>query len=362
MEEERGSHAHDDPVSALVTLAFAVAACVRDGTADHVGEVGGPTSQGVDQTQPLWTIRAPLPLATRGLASAQHLGRIYVFGGVASSDVPDPMSLDYKPGAFAHAFAYDPASDTWAPRQPMPIGLSNLAAHAIGERIYVFGGYSGTDGFNPAVLAYNPATDTWSQRSSRPAYNYIFMSASVGGRVFVIGGQGTIDNGPWLSGKPWIYENRVDIYDPETNRWSAGAPAPARIAGGAACAAGDRIYVFGEFLEGGGGAFAYAYDVEADAWSMRTPSAMPRNGQACVEINGEFHVLGGRSDSLRRGAIDTIGIYSPQSDTWRSGGTMPVARFWLAASLWKSQLFVLGGVRGIDDAIVDSVDMLDVGH
>jgi len=346
--------------SPLISLAFAVAACVRGGTADHVEQVGQPTSQAANGTRPVWTARSPLPLATRGLASAQQGGKIYVFGGVAPSDGPDPMRLEYKAGAFAHAFAYNPASDTWAPKQPMPIGLSNLAAHAIGERIYVFGGYSGRDGFNPAVLAYDPASDSWSLRSSRPAYSYIFMSALSRGKVFIIGGQGTIDNGPWVSGKPWVYENRVDIYDPGTDSWTAGAPAPAQIAGGAACAADDRIYVFGEFLQGDAGAFAYAYDAKADVWSSRTPSSLPRNGQACVEINGEFYLLGGRSDSLRRSALDTIEIYSPQSDTWRTAGTMPVARFWFTASLMESQLFVLGGVRGVDDTIVDSVDMLDV--
>jgi N-acetylneuraminic acid mutarotase len=241
----------------------------------------------------------------------------------------------------------------------MPVGLYNLAAHTIGDRIYIIGGY-GRNAFTPVVLAYDPASDTWSERSPRPAYNYIFMSAAAGGRVFVVGGQGTIDNGPWASGKPWITESRVDIYDPETDRWSTGRAAPAPIAAGVACADATRVYVFGESLDGTTGDFAYAYDIATDAWAQITHPAIPRNGQACVAHGGEFYIVGGRSAALRTESVDRVEIYSPLSDRWRDGIAMAAPRYWSAATSTQSGLLVFGGVTGTDEKTVDLVDMLEL--
>jgi N-acetylneuraminic acid mutarotase len=266
----------------------------------------------------------------------------------------------YPAGAFSRVYAYDPIADTWTTKSPMPIGLYYLTAHAVGDRIYVIGGYD-QHGFNPAVLAYDPASDSWSSRSSRPAYSYVFMSTVAGGRIFVIGGQGTIDNGPWASGKPWVYENRVDIYDPVTDTWSAGSPAPVPLAEGVACAAGDRVYVFGKAVGSEPGSFAYAYDIVARDWSKVTPPGLPRRGHACVEVNGDFYLLGGNSDAVPADGLEKVEIYSPQADAWRKGDAMPSARYWIAASSVGRDLFAFGGV-GTDGKVVDTVEMLDLSH
>jgi N-acetylneuraminic acid mutarotase len=115
--------------------------------------------QDVEEYDPLtdtWTPKAlmPTPRFLPAAVQAQN-GRIYVVGGQFET----PIHLIYNT-----VEEYDPVTDTWQSRTPLPFGgLAGLAAvSASNGRIYVFGGY----GFNEyywtnSVFEYNPANDTW---------------------------------------------------------------------------------------------------------------------------------------------------------------------------------------------------------
>jgi len=78
-----------------------------------------------------WTSRHPMPVAQGGLAAASHAGRLYVFGG--EQWVPDRK-------VFAEAWMYDPANDRWSALPPLPTPRHGLGAATVGDRIHVFGG------------------------------------------------------------------------------------------------------------------------------------------------------------------------------------------------------------------------------
>src|SRR6266508_4177754 len=81
-----------------------------------------------DPTSKAWAVRAPLPTARSGIAAAALGGRIYVFGGEASS------------GTFDENDAYDRHTDTWQTLEPMPTARHGLGAAVVGDTIYVIGG------------------------------------------------------------------------------------------------------------------------------------------------------------------------------------------------------------------------------
>jgi N-acetylneuraminic acid mutarotase len=98
-----------------------------------------------------WVEKARMPHATMGAAGARLLGEFYVLGGDDSNNR-------------AHDFvqAYDPATDTWALRTPLPTWRSGLAASNYvnlngQQRIVAIGGYGGlgprwlksNDGYTP---------------------------------------------------------------------------------------------------------------------------------------------------------------------------------------------------------------------
>ena len=106
-----------------------------------------------------WSLKAPLPVARNEVAAVALNDRIYVFGGSYPGQKYD----------VADNGEYDPAADRWRARAPMPHGLNHVGAAALDGRIYVLGGFTGSNhkGVNDGAFAYDPAADTW--RAPNPA-------------------------------------------------------------------------------------------------------------------------------------------------------------------------------------------------
>lgn len=82
---------------------------------------------------------------------------------------------------------YDPATDAWRRRSPLPTARSGIAAAVAGGRIYVFGG-EGAEGTFVENEAYDPATDTWQAAPPMPTARHGLGAAAVGGTIYVTAG------------------------------------------------------------------------------------------------------------------------------------------------------------------------------
>lgn len=69
-----------------------------------------------------------MPTARSGIAAAVLAGKIFVFGGEATT------------GTFDEAEAYDPKTDTWTPWASMPTARHGLGATTVSGRIFVVSG------------------------------------------------------------------------------------------------------------------------------------------------------------------------------------------------------------------------------
>src|SRR5207249_1739347 len=123
---------------------------------------------------------------------------------------------------------YDPITDTWTVKTPMPNPRSAGAAVLNGE-LYTVGG----DGFG-TVEAYDPATDSWSSKAPLPGNGNTIYNPGVAvlnGNLYVVGG---FNNG-----------TTVEVYDPTSNQWSYG-PSMLSARGDLAVAAlSDRLFAVG---------------------------------------------------------------------------------------------------------------------
>lgn len=190
-----------------------------------------------------WSTVAPMPIARSNIAAATGKdGRIYVFGGSGDLDSSSPGAT------FTAVESYDPASNTWRRAAPMPTPRYDIAA-ATGKdgRIYVLGGTSGTVGDGAAlalntVEAYDPATNTWSARAPMPTARYGLAAVSgPDGRIYAIGGCCTAGG---------AYVSTVEAYDPTSNTWTTAAPLPISLLYlAAATASNGRIYALGGINE-----------------------------------------------------------------------------------------------------------------
>jgi N-acetylneuraminic acid mutarotase len=83
--------------------------------------------------------------------------------------------------------AYDPTTDRWEQRAPMPTARSGIAAAVLGGRMFVFGGEAPAGTFNQ-VEAYDARSNGWSSHARMPTARHGLGAGAVAGRIYVISG------------------------------------------------------------------------------------------------------------------------------------------------------------------------------
>jgi N-acetylneuraminic acid mutarotase len=178
-----------------------------------------------DPATDTWEARAPLPTSRGALGLAVVGGRIYAVGG-AREQLGGPVT-----GAVE---VYDPATDTWEERAPLPTPREHLAVASGESLVYAVGGRAnGDEGdqFAGAVEAYDPSSDTWEARPPLPTPRGGFAGVVAAGQVVVLGGE-----------RGTTTFDAVEAYDPESQAWTELPPMPTARHGVAVTAIRDTVY------------------------------------------------------------------------------------------------------------------------
>lgn len=126
--------------------------------------VSAPSAQ-LESDRGAWRTAAPALTRRTEVAAGALSDKIYVVGGFAQPRLGNVMQLAITPALEV----YDPSTDRWTSKAPMPVGLHHAGLGVTGGRLYVMGGYrrSGLSGWQPVatVYAYDPARDTWAERA-----------------------------------------------------------------------------------------------------------------------------------------------------------------------------------------------------
>ena len=113
---------------------------------------------------PVWKSLAPMPTARAGFAIAATSEKIYVIGGAVLNDCTTVSTVE----------AYNPSLDLWdTGLAPLPPPARwRPSGGALGNIIYVVGGASTENGCAGEALAtvqaYDPATNSWSDKPPMP--------------------------------------------------------------------------------------------------------------------------------------------------------------------------------------------------
>jgi N-acetylneuraminic acid mutarotase len=270
-----------------------------------------------------WRVRANLPIPVQNSAMTALNGALYLVGGDSVNDYDDwPVS---------GLVSYDPGSDTWTPRAPMPDARSNLGAAVVGGKLYAMGGSD-----NAALhdlWMYDPALDAWTAKASVPTSRSYLAVAALDGLIYAAGGVTT-------DGEP---SGTVEVYDPATDQWSQAAPLITPRFGFALVAANGKLYAMG------GAALSPSLDVDefdpaTNSWRSR--AAMPEASAeiAAAFVGGRIIVLGG--SGLYGNGVDALvrcRAYDPTVDSWQSCPPMHFARRGASAATLNGALYVAGG-------------------
>lgn len=234
-------------------------------------------------------------------------------------------------------------NSTWTLGEEMPTNRTEITASVIGDKIYVIGGADyNSDGAVNIVEIYDPNTDQWTNGAPLPYPLDHAPSVAHNGKIYVIGG--------FLEDK--VPTNKLWIYDSTSDTWTEGAPLSASRAALVAEIINGTIYAIG-----GVNATHHpvttneAYNIENNSWSFREPLSKPKHHAASAVIGDSMYVLGGRllgngepseiNESLTN--MDDNSRYDPQSDTWVELEPMPIRRSGFAAESFDGKIYVFGG-------------------
>lgn len=256
----------------------------RNPSSTAAGCSGGLSKvQAYDATANRWSTKAPFPAPIQLTNGAGVIdGKIYMTGGCTGFK-------NYS----GWTWMYDPNSNTWTQKRPMPVDTYNGVSGVIQGKLYVLSSCDGQEdcgNFSNFFFGrYDPATDAWTQLPLPPSKSdrQSGAAAVIGGKFYVAAGES--------------FTRAVEVYDPATNQWSTGASMGSRRERVAAAAVGGKLYVIAGVrvaIDEEGGvtstpvATTSVYDPVTDSWKNVLPA--PRSGPGLaggrVVVNGQARV------------------------------------------------------------------------
>jgi N-acetylneuraminic acid mutarotase len=291
------------------------------------GNTGAPRGlvQEYDPATDTWASKKPMPIPTHHAAIAEYQGKIYVMGGAIQRAASGPNQFPTN-----NAWEYDPTEDSWKALPPMPTSRMAAVAAEAGGKIYVIGGASVHPGHSIVSLSadvphrsldtnemYDPATNQWETRSPMPTARNHAAAGVVGGKIYVIGGR--------LGAVSLLLGSNTDVvehYDPVTDRWgTAGLRMPIARSGMGWATYQDRIYIAGgEILDAH--MFAAiraveAYDPATNQWALLPTMPTARHGVNVAVVKDRLYVIGGH---LQGGFLGGEGANSNANDVFEFAG------------------------------------------
>jgi hypothetical protein len=252
------------------------------------------TNEEYDPETDTWTTKASMPTPRDYFAIAGYQNKIYCIGGAIGFTV-DEWGLFHSYVASGVNEVYDTVTNTWETKTPMPVVGMKIQAHVINGKIYVMG--------VAFTYVYDPENDSWTSRTRMPASP---PPSSGSYPVSVVVDDKIVVSGEFSTGSS-SSEQKILIYDTETDSWSEGKSGPTVVVGGAAGAttganALQRVYIFGSAY----GQYPVVpatnqvYDPMADAWSTATAMPALRRDFGVVVVDEVLYVIGGYSYTTDR--------------------------------------------------------------
>jgi subtilisin family serine protease/N-acetylneuraminic acid mutarotase len=249
-------------------------------------------------SQAPWQAIGDYPVRVTDNVAATLGGQVYSVGGFS----PDLGPLD-------DLFIYDPGAGTWRRGRDMDDLHQKPAAAAVGDKLYVVGGFDDYVWSNRnakrGMEIYDPATDTWTGGPDAPYGSAAAGIAVLDGKLYLVGGCGD------------SHCNQVtDVarFDPATNAWQSLAEYP-EPAAWLSCAGDDlrkKVYCAGGVFSDGLTS-AYAYDPAQNTWTPIASLPIPLWGSAYATANGQLAISGGVTGGQ---ATNEGFVYDPFADAW----------------------------------------------
>ena len=187
----------------------------------------------------------------------------------------------------------------------------------------------------------------WTKVASSPIWRCESQKGIVGEKMYVFGGFVEGMTGP---------VTRSDVYDPAANTWTQIADLPTRLTHGATAVDGTKIYIAGGWEGWGvlgqqdyGTRKVWIYDTVTNTYAEGPSLPEPRGAGVMVKLDRTLHFMGGtdpqRNDRTEHWTLDL----DDQAAGWKTSIPVPVGRNHVSAAVVDGHIFFIGGQTGADD-------------
>jgi len=210
------------------------------------GEGGTQNAWEWDPVADTWKALAQMDRKRCSAVAEQVDGKIYLIGGL------EPMENGKGTRVTGLNQMYDPATNTWANRSPMPTSRNHAHAGAVNGKIYVLGGRLGAGNIPvttniDTVEEYDPVANLWGPVKER------MPQVRSGGGWAVCNGKIYLGGGEWITREFYAALKALDAYDPATNTWEVLTPLPGAVHGNAMGCIGNKLHTVSGKMRAGGG-------------------------------------------------------------------------------------------------------------
>lgn len=273
------------------TARIGLGVAVVDGKIYAIGGYNGRilgTNEMYDPENDTWTAKASMPTPRTSFGIAVYQNKIYTIGGINATG--DTSSSKYT----GVNEVYDPLTDKWETKEPMPTPRSSLDANVVDDKIYLIGGmkYGAAVPFNPDQYAYenqvyDPANDVWSTKTPIPNGTYGYASATVDTKIHFMGFLGS----------------DIQVYHSQAGTWTSGTPSPTEVFDAAAGVTSGELAPKRICLIGGmygvsnvAANVTQIYDTEIDAWASGASMLTPRWALGVAVVDDVLYAIGGKTE------------------------------------------------------------------
>jgi N-acetylneuraminic acid mutarotase len=280
-----------------------------------------PESSAVNNPAPRHEQVTIMPQGFTSFGAAEHGGYLYMIGGHTTR----AHRYDHE-GFNRNFYRLNLRDRTSWEILPGGVALQSVALVSAGERLIRIGGMTALNApgepenlkSSNAVAAFDPLTNQWSDLPALPSVRSSHDAVAVGNRVYVFGGwqlEGESEDAPWHD------SGLVLNLDDETPAWQP-VPQPFTKRALALAYAGGHIVAVGGMTPEGTSSSVHLFNVEEQSWSEgpSLPGASRFGGFGSGAFGHDGRVYATNFD----GELFSL---APGDEAWRREGTLTFPRF-----------------------------------
>ncbi|MAK60571.1 MAG: galactose oxidase [Ponticaulis sp.] len=284
-----------------------------------------------------WSVVASLPRPKQEIYPALHNGEIWLSGGFVAENgaIIGPTN---------ETVIYNPETDSWRDGPGIPTPRHHPHLHSHEGKLYALGGFEAVAAdaqWEMQKTGWRLDEDGWNVIPAAPGPIGEAVTASLSTGLHVVGGRSPrgAANRVWTdhtdTGQHFVFANGA---------WDSAAPLPTpRNSATAEVIDGNLHVVGGRTVEGGNSTSHDVYSPQSDRWFMRRPLPQGQGGLASGVIDGKLYAFGGEFFDNGGGVYPQCWVYDPEADSWEAGPDMRSPRHGLGGITLNNRIYAIGG-------------------